>query len=142
MAFKLSIFMLCVAALMLVLLQANQASTVETSALQQQENYQPYGTTQGSLRPQGIQGKFGRVGTEMVLSYSVLNRPLPSSLMSADRGALLGARPQRTRSLVCFSAKSVVQSACVFLLEHMETSKFALATTTGRPREEDQNAPN
>ncbi|CAB4308820.1 unnamed protein product [Prunus armeniaca] len=102
MAFKLSIFMLCVAALMLVLLQANQASTVETSALQQQENYQP----------------------------------------SADRGAPLGARPQHTRSLVCFSAKSVVQSACVCLLEHMETSKFALATTTGRPREEDQNAPN
>ncbi|BBH02292.1 Gibberellin-regulated family protein [Prunus dulcis] len=63
-------------------------------------------------------------------------------LKSADRGALLGARPQHTRSLVCFSAKSVVQSACVCLLEHMETSKFALATTTGRPREEDQNAPN
>ncbi|XP_009337038.2 protein GAST1 [Pyrus x bretschneideri] len=55
MAIKLlSIFMLCVA-LILVFLEPNQgASTVETSAFQQQRqgNYQPYGTTQGSLRPQ------------------------------------------------------------------------------------------
>ncbi|KAB2615310.1 protein GAST1-like [Pyrus ussuriensis x Pyrus communis] len=50
----LSIFMLCVA-LILVLLEPNQgASTVETLAFQQQHqgDYQPYGTTQGSLRPQ------------------------------------------------------------------------------------------
>ncbi|CAN6695033.1 unnamed protein product [Malus baccata var. baccata] len=99
----LSIVMLCVA-LILVLLEPNRgASTVETSAFQQQRqgNYQP----------------------------------------SVHRDVQVGARLQHTRSLVCFSAKSVAPSACVCLLEHMETNKFALATITGRPREEDQNVP-
>ncbi|XP_027920442.1 uncharacterized protein LOC114178624 isoform X2 [Vigna unguiculata] len=48
---------------------------------------------------------------------------------------------RNTRNRVCFSARSVVRSACVCLLELMATSRFALATTTGRPKEEDPNAP-
>ncbi|KAM7266372.1 hypothetical protein ACFE04_004269 [Oxalis oulophora] len=45
-----------------------------------------------------------------------------------------------TRSHVCSSATNVVLHACVCLLGFTDTKKFALAKTTGRPREEDLNA--
>ncbi|KAF1880992.1 hypothetical protein Lal_00023022 [Lupinus albus] len=51
------------------------------------------------------------------------------------------AQKHSTRSHACSSAKSVVPSVYVFLLELMATSKFVLAITTGRPKEEDPNAP-
>lgn len=58
-----------------------------------------------------------------------------------NQGVLTVALQLHTRSHACFSARSVVQNAYAFLLVHMATSKFALATTTGRQKEEDQNAP-
>ncbi|TKY53408.1 hypothetical protein E2542_SST24938 [Spatholobus suberectus] len=51
------------------------------------------------------------------------------------------ARTHNTRSRVCFSAKSVVPNACVCHLELMATRRSARATTTGRPKGEDPNAP-
>ena len=60
-------------------------------------------------------------------------------MQSAHQGAQQGAQPQHTKSPACSSAKSVVQSVCVSLLVLTATSKFALATITGRPREEDPN---
>ncbi|XP_022640737.1 uncharacterized protein LOC106771576 isoform X2 [Vigna radiata var. radiata] len=45
-----------------------------------------------------------------------------------------------TRNHVCSSARSVVPSVCVFLLEPMATRRYAPATTTGRPKGEDPNA--
>ncbi|KAF3454276.1 hypothetical protein FNV43_RR04723 [Rhamnella rubrinervis] len=62
-------------------------------------------------------------------------------LKTAHQGAEQGAQPQHTKSPACSSAKSVVQSVCVSLLVLMATSKFALATITGRPRVEDPNVP-
>lgn len=59
---------------------------------------------------------------------------------NVDHVAQIDAQTHNTRSHVCFSAKSAVPSACVCLLELMAISKFALAITTGRPKEEDQNA--
>ncbi|KAG4927818.1 hypothetical protein JHK82_053511 [Glycine max] len=55
--------------------------------------------------------------------------------------APLDAQTHNTRNRACSSAKSAVPSAYVCLLELMATSKFALATTTGRPKGEGQNAP-
>jgi len=49
---------------------------------------------------------------------------------------------RNTRSHAYFSATSVVPSACAFLRVPMATSRLALATTIGRPREEDLNAHN
>ncbi|QHO10313.1 uncharacterized protein DS421_14g488750 [Arachis hypogaea] len=49
------------------------------------------------------------------------------------------ARPNTT-SPACSFVRSVVGSAFVFLRGIMVTKLFALATTTGRPRKEDQNA--
>ncbi|KAF7121314.1 hypothetical protein RHSIM_Rhsim13G0216800 [Rhododendron simsii] len=63
-----------------------------------------------------------------------------SDLKSAEGSARVGAQRRRTRSHACSSARSVVLNACVCLREPMETSRFALATITGRPREEDPNA--
>lgn len=50
------------------------------------------------------------------------------------------AQKQRSRSHACSSVKSAVPSACVSLQELMGTRNSALATTIGRPREEDPNA--
>lgn len=65
---------------------------------------------------------------------------LVSWAQSAEGGARVGAQRRRTRSHACSSARSVVLNACVCLREPMETSRFAPATITGRPREEDPNA--
>ncbi|WVZ07349.1 hypothetical protein V8G54_020695 [Vigna mungo] len=59
---------------------------------------------------------------------------------NVDHVAQLDVQIRNTRNRVCFSARSAVPSACVCLLELMVTSRFALATTTGRPKEEDPNA--
>ncbi|GAV69370.1 hypothetical protein CFOL_v3_12871 [Cephalotus follicularis] len=59
---------------------------------------------------------------------------------SVDQDALEDVQIHNTRSHACSFAKSAVPSACVCLQELMATSKFALATMTGRPREEDPNA--
>jgi hypothetical protein len=59
---------------------------------------------------------------------------------NVHQGAPPGAQPQHTRSHACSSAKSAVQSACVCLPARMGTNSLALATTTGRPREEGPNA--
>lgn len=63
-----------------------------------------------------------------------------SNLQNARQGAQQGAQGQRTRSRVCSTVTSAAQSACVFLQEHMGINNCAPATTTGRPREEAQNA--
>lgn len=54
--------------------------------------------------------------------------------------ALVDAQKLHSRSHACFSVKNAVQSVCACLLGHMATSKFALATITGKPRAVDQNA--
>ena len=46
-----------------------------------------------------------------------------------------------TTSHACSSARNAATSAFVFLLASMATKLCALATITGRPREEDPNAP-
>ncbi|TKY53415.1 hypothetical protein E2542_SST24945 [Spatholobus suberectus] len=51
------------------------------------------------------------------------------------------ARTHSTRSRVCSSAKSAVPNACVCHLELTATRRSARATTTGRPKGEDPNAP-
>ncbi|KAL2326029.1 hypothetical protein Fmac_025087 [Flemingia macrophylla] len=51
------------------------------------------------------------------------------------------ARTHNTRSRACSSAKSAVPNACVCHLEPTATSRSALATTTGKPKGEDPNAP-
>ncbi|EOY32792.1 Uncharacterized protein TCM_040807 [Theobroma cacao] len=61
-------------------------------------------------------------------------------LKNVVRDALPDALLQHTRSHACSSVRSVVPSACVCLLAHMETNNIAHATTTGRPREEGPNA--
>ncbi|KAL3620346.1 hypothetical protein CASFOL_035258 [Castilleja foliolosa] len=71
-----------------------------------------YGISEGSLQPQG----------------------------NVHQDAHIGAQRQHSRSHACSTAKNVVQCVCVCHLAHMGTSKFALATTTGKPREVDQNA--
>lgn len=58
----------------------------------------------------------------------------------AGLGARVDARQHHIRSRACSSAKSVVPSACACPPARTETSKCALATITGRPREEDPNA--
>jgi hypothetical protein len=58
----------------------------------------------------------------------------------ANQSVLIVAQQLHTRSHACFSAKNVVLHAYVFHQVYMETSKFVLATTAGRPRKEDQNA--
>ena len=50
------------------------------------------------------------------------------------------AQKQHSKSHACSSAKSAVLNAYVFLQELMGTRNSALATITGRPREEDPNA--
>ena len=57
-----------------------------------------------------------------------------------NQSVLTVALQLHTRSHACFSARSAVLNAYAFLLVHMATSKFALATTAGRPRKEDPNA--
>ncbi|KAJ0021452.1 hypothetical protein Pint_30961 [Pistacia integerrima] len=126
MARLLSILLLCVA-FMLVLLAENRAATVEgvSSELKAQSNHGMYGTTPGSLHPQG---KFQNLSMKLVNHDNVL------------QNAHTDAQPQHTRNHACSSAKNAVQSVCVCPLEPMATSKLALATTIGRPREEAPNA--
>jgi hypothetical protein len=61
-------------------------------------------------------------------------------MQSAVHVAPKDAQKQRSRSHACSSAKSAVQSACVCLRELTGTRNPVLATTIGRPREEDPNA--
>uniref|UniRef100_A0A7C9CVM7 Uncharacterized protein n=1 Tax=Opuntia streptacantha TaxID=393608 RepID=A0A7C9CVM7_OPUST len=65
-----------------------------------------------------------------------------SSLQSVGQDAQRDVQRRNTRSHAYFSATSVVPSACAFLRVPMATSRLALATTIGRPREEDLNAHN
>ncbi|KAF7146350.1 hypothetical protein RHSIM_Rhsim04G0108900 [Rhododendron simsii] len=60
--------------------------------------------------------------------------------MSAGHNARRDARKRRTRSRACSSAKNAAPCACAYPQEPTATSSFALATITGRPREEDPNA--
>lgn len=57
-----------------------------------------------------------------------------------DHDALIDAQTHNTRSHAYSFVTSVVLSVCVCLLAIMATSRFALATTTGRPKGEDPNA--
>ena len=57
-----------------------------------------------------------------------------------NQGVHIVALQHHTRSHACFSAKNAVLHAYAFLLVYMATSKFALATTAGRHRKENQNA--
>ena len=61
-------------------------------------------------------------------------------LQIVDRDAWGDAQRLRSRNHVCSSVENVAPSAYVCLLGHMETSICALATTTGRPREEAPSA--
>ncbi|ONK60932.1 uncharacterized protein A4U43_C08F24210 [Asparagus officinalis] len=60
---------------------------------------------------------------------------------NAKVSATGGAQGRNTRSPASSSATSAAQSASVFLLVSTATRESAPATTTGRPRKEDQNAP-
>lgn len=51
-----------------------------------------------------------------------------------------GAAGHSTTNHACSSARNAAGSACVFPLVSMVTKLYALATTTGRPNKEDQNA--
>ncbi|CAA2989850.1 Hypothetical predicted protein [Olea europaea subsp. europaea] len=62
------------------------------------------------------------------------------SLKNVHLGAPVDAQKHLSRSHACSSVKNAVQSVCVCLLAHMATSKYALATITGKPREVDQSA--
>ncbi|GFQ02889.1 protein gast1 [Phtheirospermum japonicum] len=62
------------------------------------------------------------------------------NLKNVHQDAQIDAQRHHSRSHAWSSAKNVVQSVCVCHLAHMGTSKFALATTTGKPRKVDQNA--
>ncbi|KAK9925078.1 hypothetical protein M0R45_033419 [Rubus argutus] len=59
---------------------------------------------------------------------------------NAHHSAQGGAARPNTTSPACSSARNAVASACVSPRGIMETKLCALATTTGRPRKEDQNA--
>ncbi|KAL4322586.1 hypothetical protein AHAS_Ahas14G0225300 [Arachis hypogaea] len=59
---------------------------------------------------------------------------------NAHHNAQGGVARPNTTSPACSFVRSVVGSAFVFLRGIMVTKLFALATTTGRPRKEDQNA--
>ncbi|XWS30827.1 hypothetical protein CRYUN_Cryun23aG0024200 [Craigia yunnanensis] len=61
-------------------------------------------------------------------------------LQIANQDALIDAQQHRTRSHACSFVSSAVPNAYASLLELMETSKSALATTIGRPRKEDPSA--
>lgn len=61
-------------------------------------------------------------------------------LQNAHLIAQQDAQRQHSRSRACSFARSVAPSACVCLLELMETNNFVLVTITGKPREEDPNA--
>ncbi|GMQ10638.1 hypothetical protein CsSME_00053564 [Camellia sinensis var. sinensis] len=59
---------------------------------------------------------------------------------NAHHNAKGGVAKHNTRNHACSSATNVAQSACVFPLAIMGTRVCALATTTGRPREEAPSA--
>lgn len=59
---------------------------------------------------------------------------------NAHHNAQGGVRKHNTTKRACFSVRSVVRNACVFLQATMVTKLCALATTTGRQRKEVPNA--
>ncbi|KAL2326028.1 hypothetical protein Fmac_025086 [Flemingia macrophylla] len=67
----------------------------------------------------------------------------PSKNDGTSEGSLQpqDARTHITRSHACSSVKSAVPNACVCHLEPTATRRSALATTTGKPKGEDPNAP-
>ncbi|XVF56236.1 hypothetical protein PTKIN_Ptkin06aG0102500 [Pterospermum kingtungense] len=79
-------------------------------------------------------------GNHFVLAFSVEPLKAASIPKSAGHAAPQDAQRHNTRSHACSSAISAAPSACVCHLVLMETSKSALATTTGRPSEEDPSA--
>lgn len=62
-------------------------------------------------------------------------------MQSVVQDAPQDVQRRSTRSRVCSSAKSVVQNVCVCLRGLMGTNNFALAITTGRPKEEAPSVP-
>ncbi|KAJ0042671.1 hypothetical protein Pint_18580 [Pistacia integerrima] len=70
----------------------------------------------------------------VVVIIITLNHQIATQSVSID------AQQHHTRSHACSSAKSAATNAFACLLVFTATSKFALATTTGRPRKEDPNA--
>ncbi|KAL6551561.1 hypothetical protein OROGR_007715 [Orobanche gracilis] len=65
----------------------------------------------------------------------------PGSLKSnAPRNARGDAAGPNTTNPACSSVKSAAKSASACPLDFMATKLFALATTIGRPKKEDQNA--
>ncbi|KAL6286802.1 hypothetical protein ACE6H2_011192 [Prunus campanulata] len=83
----------------------------------------------------------GRPYTSLLLLVSLLLLLTFSDVAeSANRDVLIVARPHRTRNHACSSAKNAAPHAYVFLQAFMATNKFALATTTGRPKKDDPNA--
>uniref|UniRef100_A0A7N2KY02 Uncharacterized protein n=1 Tax=Quercus lobata TaxID=97700 RepID=A0A7N2KY02_QUELO len=83
----------------------------------------------------------GRPNTSLLFLVSLLLLITFSDIAEiASQSVPIVARQLHKRSHACFSALSAAQSASVFLLALMATSKFALATITGRPRQEDPSA--
>ncbi|KAL8266317.1 hypothetical protein R6Q59_003661 [Mikania micrantha] len=64
-----------------------------------------------------------------------------SDYMNAPDSVQGDAAERNTINHACFSARNAVQSACVYHRGIMGINKSALATTTGRQRKVDQNAP-
>lgn len=79
---------------------------------------------------------------EMWDNFLIFIFPVCINLQSVERGAYTDVQRQHSRNHACFSVKNAVRSAFVCLQEPMETSNFALATITGRPREEALNVLN
>ncbi|OVA01697.1 hypothetical protein BVC80_9071g13 [Macleaya cordata] len=63
----------------------------------------------------------------------------PSIQQIASRDAPTGAQRLRIRSHVCSSASSAAPNASVYHQERTVTNRHVHATTTGRPRKEDQS---
>ncbi|KAL6553012.1 hypothetical protein OROGR_006854 [Orobanche gracilis] len=62
------------------------------------------------------------------------------SVLNAPRSARGDAAGPNTTNPACSSVKSAAKSASAYPRDFMVTKLFALATTIGRPKKEDQNA--
>ncbi|KAL8200687.1 hypothetical protein R6Q57_012026 [Mikania cordata] len=86
-----------------------------------------HGYGSGSLKRSRYHSNFADV-------YEIIDQNAPDSVQGDAAG-------RNTINHACFSARNAVQSACVYHRGIMGINKSALATTTGRQRKEDQNAP-
>uniref|UniRef100_A0A803L978 Legume lectin domain-containing protein n=1 Tax=Chenopodium quinoa TaxID=63459 RepID=A0A803L978_CHEQI len=74
------------------------------------------------------------IAFSMLATVALANNPYgPGSLTINLHNVQGGARTLNTANHACFSATNAAGSAFVFHQASMATSKFALATTTGRP---------